>query len=159
MSSDNAPILNPTRTHVHDTQQTHTYLIEMNNSLLLDPCRAIMQLRNTTMSSDIEFNTSLKCPNRYGASRLERNRYRDSTECRSVNQQRARLVVKTLSKPIFLEDSRGGRRALARQSSWPNAHGQILIVMILVYYQKTHPRISHATGLKPGGFISFLGNP
>ena len=49
----------------------------------------------------------------------------------------------------FLKDSRGLTH-IDGTISWPNAHGQIFIVMIIVYNQTTHPGISHATGLKPG---------
>ena len=54
LSREHAPTLNPTPKQVHDRYNS-THLIEMRESLSLCPCRANMQLRNTTMSSDIEF--------------------------------------------------------------------------------------------------------
>ena len=50
-----------------------------------------------------------------------------------MNQRRARLVVKPPRNHSFGEYSGGVRRTLLRQSAWPNAHGQILIAINIVY--------------------------
>ena len=42
------------------------------------------------------------------------------------------------------------------QRLWPNAHGQILIVMIINYNDTILTRLSHATGLKPGEVSDFI---